>query len=209
MEIVLNGIVSGIALALLIGHVFFTLLQTSVERGFTSGLFVAIGVSLSDSLYIFVSYLGLVQFLQSEVARYYMAYGGGLVLFCFGIYYIFIKSKRVENFDRDKIKHKSPGRLIAKGFIINGLSPMVLFFWIATVGVATTQLGYTHGSDVLTFFTAIVATVFITDLIKAKLADQLRLLITPRFIRILNIILGLVLVVFAGKLVISPNDIPH
>src|SRR5690606_41966392 len=91
MEIVLNGIVSGIALALLIGPVFFTLLQTSVERGFTSGLFVAIGVSLSDSLYIFVSYLGLVQFLQSEVARYYMAYGGGLVLFCFGIYYIFIK----------------------------------------------------------------------------------------------------------------------
>ena len=59
MEIVLNGIISGIVLAFLIGPVFFTIIQTSIERGFWSGVFVAIGVSFSDALYILVSYLGL------------------------------------------------------------------------------------------------------------------------------------------------------
>ena len=41
------------------------------------------------------------------------------------------------------------------------------------------------------FFASIVATVFTTDIIKAKLADKLRTLITPKVIRIMNIVLGL------------------
>jgi threonine/homoserine/homoserine lactone efflux protein len=209
MEVVFNGIVSGIVLALLIGPVFFTIIQTSIERGFASGVFVAIGVSLSDILYIVVSYLGLVQFINSESSRLYLAYGGGVVLLGFGLYYLLIKSRKLANFDPEKIAYKRPAKLVAKGFIINAMSPMVLFFWLATVGVATTQLGYVKKNEITTFFGAIVLTVFTTDVVKAKLADKLRGLITPNFIRLLNIILGLVLVVFAGKLILYPEQIPH
>jgi threonine/homoserine/homoserine lactone efflux protein len=209
MDIVLNGIISGVVLAFLIGPVFFTILQTSIERGFWSGALVAIGVSLSDAFYIFVSYLGLVQFMETESFRHYLAYGGGIILLGFGLYYLFIKTRKLSNFDPEKIEYKSPARLIAKGFIINGLSPMVLFFWVATVGVATTQFGYTSVNKVMVFFSAIVCTVFTTDLIKAKLADKLRLLITPKFIRLLNVILGIVLIIFAGRLIIFPDNIPH
>jgi threonine/homoserine/homoserine lactone efflux protein len=209
MDIILNGVVSGIVLAFLIGPVFFTIIQTAIERGFWSGMFVAIGVSLSDALYIFVSYLGLVQFMQAEKFRHYLAYGGGVVLLGYGLYYLLVKSRKLSNFDPEKIQYKSPIKLIAKGFVINGLSPMVLFFWIATVGVATTQFGYTETKDVIIYFASIVCTVFSTDLIKAKLADKLRLLLTPKFIRMLNIVLGLVLVVFAGRLILFPDNIPH
>jgi threonine/homoserine/homoserine lactone efflux protein len=209
MEIVLNGIVSGIVLAFLIGPVFFTIIQTSIERGFVSGVFVAIGVSFSDALYIFVSYLGLVQFMETENFRHYLAYGGGIVLLLFGLYYLLIKSKKLAHYDPKKIEARSWLRLAAKGFIINGLSPMVLFFWIATVGVATTQLNYNTSHEAFIFFGSIVCTVFITDLIKAKLADKLRLLMTPIVIRIMNIILGVVLVIFAGRLILFPDNIPH
>lgn len=209
MDIVLNGIVSGIVLAFLVGPVFFTIIQTSIERGFWSGFFVAVGVSLSDTLYILVSYFGLVQFIERENFRHYLAYGGGGVLMAFGIYYLFVKSKRLSHFDSEKIHTRSWFKLLAKGFIINGLSPMVLFFWIATVSLAATRLGYNSSNDVFIFFSAIVCTVFTTDIIKAKLADKLRVLITPRFIRMMNIVLGLVLVVFAGKLIFFPDNIPH
>jgi threonine/homoserine/homoserine lactone efflux protein len=209
MEIVVKGVVSGVVLALLIGPVFFTILQTSIERGFRSGFFVAIGVSLSDAFYILISYLGLVKFVSDESSRHYLAYGGALVLFGFGIYYLFIKSRQLANFNPETIKFRSPGRLIAKGFIINGLSPMVLFFWVATVGVATTQFGYTSPREIVAYFSSIVLTVFATDLIKAKLADKLRVLITPRFIRILNIVLGIVLVGFACRLILDPGGIGH
>jgi hypothetical protein len=86
---------------------------------------------------------------------------------------------------------------------------MVLFFWIATVGVATTRLGYDTNKEASIFFGSIVGTVFTTDLIKAKLADKLRLIITPRVIKVMNIILGIVLVVFAGRLILFPETIPH
>lgn len=209
MEIVLKGIVSGIVLAFLIGPVFFTIIQTSIERGFASGLFVAVGVSLSDSIYIFFSYLGLVQFMEAENFRHYLAYGGGAVLLLFGLYYLFIKSRRLVSYDPEKVQTRSWLRLVMKGFIINGLSPMVLFFWIATVSVATTQLEYNTTKEVVIFFGSIVLTVFTTDIIKAKLADKLRLLMTPRFIRLMNIALGIVLVIFAGRLILFPDNIPH
>jgi threonine/homoserine/homoserine lactone efflux protein len=207
MEIIVKGVISGIVLAFLIGPVFFTLLQTSIERGFSSGVFVAIGISLCDSFYILIAYFGLAQFSQTPHFREYMAYGGGVILLIFGLYYLLIKSRKLARYDPKKIKSASGIRLAAKGFLINGLSPMVLFFWLATVSVATTQLGYHASNKALIFFGSIVCTVFCTDVIKAKLADKLRSVVTPAVIRALNIILGVVMVVFAGKLILFPNNI--
>jgi threonine/homoserine/homoserine lactone efflux protein len=201
MEIVRNGVLSGLVLALLIGPVFFTLLQTSIERGFRSGAWVAVGVSVSDSLYILISYLGLYQFFEDDKARLYLSYAGGSILFVFGAYYLFIKSKRLQQYHPEHLQTRSPLRLASKGFLINGLSPLVLLFWIGTVGLATTEFGYVKQWQVLTYFGSIVATVFVTDLLKAKLADQLRTVMTARTIQWLNIILGIVLIIFGCRLI--------
>jgi threonine/homoserine/homoserine lactone efflux protein len=201
MDIVIKGIISGIVLALLVGPVFFTILQTSIERGFGSGVLVAIGVSLSDTMYIVLSYLGLSKIFNGETAQMYLGYIGGAILLGFGIYYLFIKSRRMVNYNLEHIEARSPYRLLAKGFIINGLSPMVLIFWIGTVGIATSELGYTSTSKALLFFGSIVVTVFVTDIFKAKLADKLRTLLTVRLIRLLNIVLGCVLTIFGGRLI--------
>src|SRR5688572_5531288 len=115
MDIVIKGILSGIVLAFLIGPVFFTLLQTSIERGFSSGVFVAIGISLSDSFYIFISYFGLTKFMEATNFRHYMAYGGGVILMLFGLYYLFVKSRKLAQFDPQKVESASGLRLAAKG----------------------------------------------------------------------------------------------
>jgi threonine/homoserine/homoserine lactone efflux protein len=205
MEAVLKGVASGIALALLIGPVFFTILQTSIERGFLSGLLVSVGVSISDTLYILLCYMGLNQFLNNSNAEVYLAYAGGFILFIFGFYYLFIKSRKPLVYRTVNIKISNPYRLVAKGFIINGLSPMVLIFWLGMVSVATGEFGYT-ASDAVVFFGSVVATVFSTDLLKAKLADKLRQVLTHRVIRLLNILLGLVMVLFGGRLLFLANN---
>lgn len=207
MDIILKGIATGLVLALLIGPVFFTIVQTSIERGFWSGALVAAGVSLSDTLYIFLAYIGLSQFFNDPKARLYMAYTGGLILFGFGAYYLFVKSRKILNFQTVGVRATSPIRLMGKGFIINGLSPMVLIFWIGTVGVATGDFGYNSTPDALIFFGSIIITVFLTDLIKAKLADTLRKVLTPRFVRVLNLVLGVALVIFGGRLIFMADDI--
>ena len=201
MDSVLNGVLSGIVLCFLIGPVFFTLLQTSIERGFWSGFFVAIGISLSDAFYITICYLGIYKLFDNGDFREYLAYFGGGVLLVMGLYYLVIKSRKLATYDPQRVEAKSPYSLISKGFFINGLSPMVLIFWLGTVGVATTKFGYVKPATAIPFFAAIVVTVFITDVIKAKLADQLRELLTPKFVRTLNFVLGLVLLIFGGRLI--------
>lgn len=206
MESILNGIISGVVLACLIGPVFFTILQTSIERGFWDGFFVAIGVSLSDAFYISICYLGVYQFFDRGNFKEYLAYFGGGVLLVMGLYYLLIKSKRLVDYDPERVEAKSPYKLIVKGFVINGLTPMVLIFWLGTVGLATTKLGYTTPGKAIPFFVAIVCTVFVTDMIKAKLADKLRTVLTPRFIRTMNLILGLVLLIFGGRLIFMADN---
>lgn len=202
MEAVRNGIVSGLVLAILVGPVFFTLIQTSIENGFKSGVYVAVGISLSDAICIGIAYFGISNLLQSPQFRLYLSYFGGAMLLCFGIYYLFIKNRKPVIYNPAHIQERSPVRLMAKGFVINGFNPMVLFFWIGTVGVATTEFKYTtHGMATL-FFTSIVATVFITDVIKAKLSDKLRVLLTARIIKVMNLVVGIVMLVFGLKLII-------
>jgi threonine/homoserine/homoserine lactone efflux protein len=201
MEVILNGVISGVVLAFLIGPVFFTILQTSIERGFGSGAMVAVGVSLSDAFYITLTYFGVYQLFDKGSFREYLAYFGGIVLLVFGVYYLFIKSRRRYQFDPERMQMNNPWKLVGKGFIINGLSPMVLIFWLGTVGVATTKLGYSTPDKAIPFFASIVSTVFFTDVLKAKLADNLRRLLTPMFIRNLNILLGLVLLIFGLRLI--------
>lgn len=208
MEIILNGIISGVVLALLVGPVFFTILQTSIERGFGSGALVAIGVSLSDAFYITLTYLGVYKLFDNGTFREYLAYFGGVVLLTFGIYYLFVKSRKTRVIDPEKLQVNKPWKLIAKGFIINGLSPMVLIFWLGTVGLATTKFGYATPQKAIPYFASIVSTVLLTDIIKAKVADKLRRLLTPRFIRNLNILLGFVLLIFGGRLIYYAGSLP-
>lgn len=201
MAKVLEGIQFGIFLAFLIGPVFFTILQTSIERGFFYGVMVAVGVSLSDLIYVAVCYFGLITLVNDPANAVYLAYGGGAVLIGFGFYHVVIKG-RAQQALGTTIKAKSPLRYVLKGFILNGFSPTVLFFWVATVS-SLMSLGYSGGRDFSIFFGALLATVLLMDVLKAFLADKLRNLVTVRFIRISNIILGIVLIGFGLKLILA------
>ena len=207
MEIVFNGIFSGIVLAFLVGPVFFSILQTSLERGFWSGFFVAAGVTISDALYISISYLGIYQLFDQGNFREYLAYFGGVVLLLFGLYYLIVKSRKINVYESGTSQTRSVSKLMLKGFVINGLSPMVLIFWVGTVGIATTKLGYATPGKAIPYFASIIGTVFLTDVLKAKLADKLRLMLTPKFIRTLNIVVGLVMVIFGGRLIVIADSL--
>src|SRR5882724_4075100 len=94
MLIVFKGVQLGILLAFLVGPVFFTIIQTSVEKGLWNGALVAIGVSLSDILYVTICYYGLFQFLNDPGSKICMAYIGGAILIIFGLYHLIIIARR-------------------------------------------------------------------------------------------------------------------
>ncbi len=198
--IVIHGIKFGLILALLIGPVFFTIIQTSVERGFWNGVLVAFGVSLSDIFYVTICYLGMAQVLENGTFRMFLGYSGGAILILFGLYHLLVKSRRRIHAHVDTSGEKGFFRYLIKGFVINGLSPMVPIFWIGVVSIASLDLEYTSGVSFTIFFVSLLLTVLFTDVAKAYLADKLRSMITSRFMTIMNVTLGVILIVFGSRL---------
>lgn len=205
MSIILNGIQFGIVLAFLVGPVFFTIIQTSVEKGFWNGALVAAGVSLSDILYVTICYFGLFQFLNDPSSRKNMAYIGGGILIVFGLYHLLIKA-RSGSVSFHAAAETKPLKYLLKGFIINGVTPMVLIFWIGTISYATVNFEYTEGFQFFIFFMSLLITVLSTDILKAFLADRLRRLVTNRFLTIMNIIVGICLIGFGVRLLVMGSN---
>jgi len=203
MLILLNGLKTGLVLAFLIGPVFFTIIQTSIESGFWKGVLVAVGVSISDAFYVLICYFGFAQFITYPSVKVYMAYGGGGILILFGIYYLFFKRKANKNKGSETLHEKSYYKYILKGFIINGFTPTIILFWLGTISVASIDFGYVRGIDFFLFFLGVLVTVLATDVAKAFLADKLRLLITPRSLNIMNGILGVVMIGYGLKLIFA------
>ncbi|MFQ3575675.1 MAG: LysE family translocator [Cytophagales bacterium] len=192
-----DGIFLGLGLSVLIGPVFFTLIQTSMNRGFKSAVFLALGISLSDIFYVAITFIGLSSFTINENFKFYLGTIGGIILILFGLSMIFKKlDKNVENIN---VSSKERLKFFLKGFAINALNPSVVFFWIATMGIVTIEWGYEKW-EILILFTMSILTVFFTDLFKSFLADKLSGLLTPKFIKTTSVIMGLLLIVFGTKM---------
>jgi len=202
MNIALNGFKFGIVLAILVGPVFFTIIQTSIERGFWKGLIVALGVSVSDTFCVMIAYFGLSHLITKPEFRLQLAYIGGSILVLFALYYLFIKSRRNTTQAYEEQTEKPHYRYFFKGFVINGFSPSVIMFWVGTISIASVDFGYTEGRQFLLFFSALLVTVLATDIMKAYLAGKLRSFVTPRVLRIMNFVLGAVLLVFGARLIL-------
>lgn len=208
IKILFNGIELGVVLAFLIGPVFFTIIQTSIERGFWRGVLVAAGVSLSDTLCVMICYLGFAQVVADSRLKVYLAYGGGALLLAFGIYHLFVKGSRRAMEMREPMPERNVFHYLLKGFLINGMTPMVLFFWIGTVSLATLDFGYTTTNEFVLFFASVLLTVLFTDILKAYLADKLRKIVTPKSLRIMNIVLGILLILFGARLLLTAKSLP-
>ncbi|WP_323756808.1 LysE family translocator [Roseivirga sp.] len=198
MHPILNGLLFGLLLCVLIGPVFFALIQNSIEKGFWSGFFMAIGVALSDAFYILITYFGISQLVESENFKMWLGGVGGVIMLGFGLFYLFKSVPKTvvmknTNGNRDGFKQ------ILKGFFLNGVNPFVLFFWIGIMSKVSIDFEYTS-NQALAFFVALVGTVFIVDVIKSYFATKLREIVTARFMRIMNRTVGVALILFALRL---------
>ncbi len=198
MDIVINGLLFGLLLCVLIGPVFFALIQNAIEKGFFSGFFMAVGIALSDTIYIFVTYLGISQLTDNPSFNMWLGGVGGTIMLVFGIFYMFkpIPAKGLKQLHAEETKWFQQ---ILKGFVLNGINPFVLIFWIGIVSKITVDFEYTT-NQAITFFIVLIATVFSVDILKSYFAVKLSQIVTPRFMKIMNRVVGIALVLFSLRL---------
>lgn len=198
---VIAGVGLGLLMAIMIGPVFFMLINISIKNGFRSAFYFAIGVVLSDGFYISIIEFSksLVGFIDSH--RNWVALIGGILLIGFGLASLI---KKVEDPKEILVSNDVSSRdlflEVVKGFVMNALNPFVLFFWI---GVSTTLLVSKSAGliESFVFFGATLTTIFVTDLLKGALAINLKKIMTAQFISLLNKVSGVGLILFGFRLI--------
>jgi threonine/homoserine/homoserine lactone efflux protein len=199
MHALFKGILFGLLLAILIGPVFFALIQTSIRKGFRSGVLLSLGISLSDTLYILICYIGFTQLFEHEQFKESLAMIGGGIMFMFGISAIL---KPINSKTDVLIEPKKPGtfRYVFKGFALNAINPFVILFWVGVMSMVTVQEKL-EGIHTFLFFLGTILTVFCTDISKAYVAHKLSKYLTQTFLVWMNRAVGIALVGFGCRLI--------
>lgn len=202
LEAILSGITLGLLLAILLGPVFFMLLNTSIKKGFVPAAYLAFGVMLSDAFFISISYYGSSFVGLFNNHKDWVGIGGGIILIIFGIVNILKKTEDANQDPELPDDSKSLWIDTGKGFIMNSMNPFVLVFW---VGVSGTIAAKDHFTPLFTmvFFIATLSTVLSTDLLKAWLASRLKNIIKHSFLIWLNRLSGAGLILFGCKMIFS------
>ena len=197
-EPVVSGFLFGGLLAIMIGPVFFTLIQTSIHRGFYSGVLMAVGISLSDLIYVSLIYFGLSYVPDRNALEVALGVAGGAVMIVFGLN---LMRKRGQRAAPVAVPLSGPQgvRQVLKGLALNGINPFVLIFWLGVVSMLTLRAHYTAAHHVA-FLVSMLGTVFGSDMLKAYAANRLSSLITATLLTWLNRLAGAGLVFFGLKL---------
>lgn len=199
-QALIEGISMGLLLSVMIGPVFFTLIQNSIENGFRHTVVLALGILSSDLIYVVITFFGVSLLAQNPLFEVILGYVGGAVLIGFGISAYFKKNTgRISSGGLTIPKAKKTTGFL-KGFGINGINPFVMLFWISIAGLVNLKNDFKK-ADIVLYYFGILFTVFSIDLLKAYIAKQLKSFVTPRLMKKLNIAVAIVLVIFGLRLI--------
>lgn len=210
----IEGILLGFGLAIMIGPAFFSLVQTSLRRGFYAAMRLAIGIFLSDSVLVCIAFYGAAKFFEIPAAQYIISFVGGGILVGYGIYTYRSKVnvKAVIDESKKEIPLKKPIKGpswwvdFLRGFLTNMANPatwLLWFFWMSLIMGRNTEDGRVLKWNVILFFSSALFTVLTTDLLKSLLASRLKPYVNNKTMRIVNRMVGVFLFVFGLYLVMQ------
>ncbi len=207
MNAYFEGIFLGLALSIMVGPLLIALVSTSLEYGQKAGLFVALGVWLSDMTCFGLAYLGigkLVDVSANPNFELYVGIGGGIVLTVFGLVFILgarkqMKLEQISLEERDKettdsMNAKKPMYVyLIKGVLINTVNPFTIIFWS---GVASAAISDKTQSGAFLFFLGIMTALVLLDSLKVLMADRVKSRLESGFILKFRLVSGMALIFF-------------
>lgn len=222
LDLLVGGVGLGLILSIMLGPVFFILLETSIKKGIKSALFLDLGVLISDLMYISIAYyfVSFVAELQKGDNASWLLVFGGVVFVLFGYNTMRNKnpkkSKSKTKINPNELKSNNYFTTILKGFFLNAVNPGVLFYWltiISTLRAKDNLFGLTENATVILYLIVILATFFGIDILKIVYANKLKNILTPAWLTIINRVLGIILICFGiifvlkGTLALTDNTI--
>ena len=165
---------------------------------------------LGDISFILIAYFGSINLLEKIKDDPRLFFVGGLILVVYGLITYFDKSnkKDIDELTINLYVSNNYLKLILEGFFINFINIGVLAFWLGLIVVIVPTLDM-NPTYVFWYFSVIIITYFLTDLVKIILAKQLKKKLTPKIIYKIKKTMGILLIIFGIALLLKsfiPKD---
>ena len=191
----------GFFLAFMLGPAFFILIETSIEKGFRAATFFDLGVIFSDIIFILIAYFSSYQLLENINNQPGLYVFGGTLLSLYGASNFIKKTTAQTTTIKEKNQANYTG-LFVKGFLLNIINIGVLVFWLGLVIVVTPNLGGNY-KRIIVFFSTLIVSYFLTDLIKILLAKRMKAYLKKDNIIKAKKALGILIFVFGLFLIVK------
>ena len=205
MEYVFQAIGIGFLLSVMVGPVFFILLETSITKGVRGALSLDLGVFISDVIYILFAFIFASKIKSFTNDNLLLAIVGGILFICYGLYTLFSKPKHyISQINKEANTNKADYVVLGiKGFMLNFANPAVLFYWIGIIAQGNDATDKDHPIQLVIFVTIVVLTYFGMDVLKIIGAKKLRPLVTDNLLKAFNQLTGIVFLGFGLFLIIK------
>jgi threonine/homoserine/homoserine lactone efflux protein len=192
----IEGLLLGLSTIVFIGPVFFLILQNTLAYGKLAGLYIALGILLSDIVYILLFKYSLYEHLSTITNSKYFYWGFSLLLFAAGISSMLKKKNKA-----GKLLKNSPTILFTKGFLINFVNPFVFLFWLGIYNYV--QNKFPSNTEQIRYFTAAMISILAIDVVRILFSSYLKKRLTNSILKKLNFGIGILFICLSIYLLIQ------
>ena len=153
-------------------------------------MYISLGVIFSDILLITLSYFNAQLIPKDGTAEMIVRLVGSLFILGIGFSNLFKKTKAVYTHSGNKVLY-----LGARGFTLNFFNPGNFFSWIAVSALLTNVLHFSVGGRIWFYIGALIA-IFFMELLISYAAVYLKRFLSPGHLHHINLVMGVLFLVF-------------
>jgi len=138
----LNGFLTGLILQIAIGPVFFYILNLSLQRTVTDGLFAVLAVTIVDYIFIALAVLGVGKLLEKHRIKFILGVISSLVLILFGVIMILSINRSSGISNPNVLVESNYTASFISAFLLTISSPLTIVFWTSLFAAKAIENGY-------------------------------------------------------------------
>ncbi|MBT2736784.1 LysE family transporter [Bacillus sp. ISL-7] len=194
MNVFLSYILLGLSLAAPIGPINAAQIDRGIRNGFINSWLIGVGAVVADGIYMFVVYIGVVQFLETAFMQTFLWFFGCFVLMYTGI-------ETFMNAGKINLEHSRGKEPLIKsffsGFLMSISNPLTILFWLGIYGSVLAKTAATYNTGQLVIYSsAIFIGLLIWDIAMASVASSFRQFLTAHLLVVISCLSGLSLIGF-------------
>lgn len=197
MDIFITNFILGFILAAEFGQVSVEIFRQGIHFGFKNAILTSLGGAFADFLYLSLSVIGIIVFLDNPDFLKILWIIGGIVLFYIGI--SGLRKTLKARAEKQKLEQKAKNsNSFTIGFLLNFIHPLNLIWWITILSPIIAREAMIH-SRITAYFsgTGIVFGVFAWWIILSIVASFWSKRISQKYLKIVSIISSILLIGFA------------